>query len=243
MLRHDSSQKSADCDRVLMQGDSRCVQRSRWRRRFVGAAGSAAYATREIRGDQAGLYHLVWISRCAVCWGWSVRRWSAISLMADGKPRRVFVGPFSPICGVGGVVMTLALARLSDARGGVLFRRGGCCRGLRSVVPWMVLGTRSALWPGIILRNRSIWAGARVGHRACGRSCRCGVGEAGVAGDAARSRYGPQYGVRRWPLGIAGVFLVDTVVTFAAFDCWMNRLAGAEPSAPCAAALRCVRRW
>ena len=29
--------------------------------------------------------------------------------------------------------------------------------------------------------------------------------------------------------GLLAFFLVDTVVTFAAFDCWMNRLAGAEP--------------
>ena len=37
-------------------------------------------------------------------------------------------------------------------------------------------------------------------------------------------------GVFAW--GLLAFFLVDTAMTFLAFDCWMNRLAGIEPAGP-----------
>ena len=69
------------------------------------------------------LYHLVWIF--AVCSVLGLVGETVVSYFVDGRweNRAGFLwGPFSPIYGVGGVVMTLALARLSDARGALCFR-------------------------------------------------------------------------------------------------------------------------
>lgn len=116
------------------------------------------------------LYHLVWIF--AVCSVLGLVGETVVSYFVDGRweNRAGFLwGPFSPIYGVGGVVMTLALARLSDARGGVLFGVAAVVGARSSGSPDGSGRTRSALWPGIILRNRSIWAGIRVwASRLCG---------------------------------------------------------------------------
>ena len=122
MLRDDSS-RSADRNRVLMQGTAAAVNAPDGAGASFMAAGNAALRdaakSEEIKLD---LYHLVWIF--AVCSVLGLVGETVVSYFVDGRweNRAGFLwGPFSPIYGVGGVVMTLALARLSDARGGVLF--------------------------------------------------------------------------------------------------------------------------
>ena len=90
MLRHDSS-RSADCDRVLMRGTAAAVNAPDGAGASFRAAGNAALRdAAKSESIKLDLYHLVWIF--AVCWGWSVRRWSAISLMADGRAAPGFYG-------------------------------------------------------------------------------------------------------------------------------------------------------
>lgn len=124
-----------------------------------------------------------------------------------GEPRRVFMGAVQPDlrrwrrCDDVGARSLVGCARRRAVR------RGGCCRGCVRVVRRMVLGER-VRHCGLGLFFATVQSGRAYvfGHRACVGSCRCGVGEAGVAGDAARSRYGPQCMACAASLGIAGVF-------------------------------------
>ena len=183
MLRHDSS-RSADRNRVLMQGTAAAVNAPDGAGASFRAADNAAL--RDAAKSEAiklDLYHLVWIF--AVCSVLGLVGETVVSYFVDGRweNRAGFLwGPFSPIYGVGGVVMTLALASWAATS------RERCCSAPSSAWPaaccsaWRLLSglrssgspdgsgrTRSALWPGIILRNRSIWAGIRVwASRLCG---------------------------------------------------------------------------
>ena len=205
MLRHDSS-RSADRNRVLIQGTAAAVNAPDGAGASFRAADNAAL--RDAAKSEAiklDLYHLVWIF--AVCSVLGLVGETVVSYFVDGRweNRAGFLwGPFSPIYGVGGVLMTLALARLSDARGGVLF-------GVAAVVGAAFEWFAGWFWEnafGIVAWDYSSQPFNLGGHTCLGiaGSCRCGVGEAGVAGDAARGRYGPQCMACAASLGIAGVF-------------------------------------
>ena len=170
MLRYDSS-RSADRDRVLMQGTAAAVNTPDGAGASLRAADDAA--SRDVAKTEAiklDLYHLVWIF--AVCSVLGLIGETVVSYFVDGRweNRAGFLwGPFSPIYGVGGVLMTLALARLSDARGGVLF-------GVAAVVGAAFEWFAGWFWENafgivawIILRSRLTLAGIRAWvSRLCG---------------------------------------------------------------------------
>ena len=122
MLRYDSS-RSADRDRVLMRGTAAAVNAPDSAGTSLKAAEDAALCdAAKSEAIKLDLYHLVWIF--AVCSVLGLIGETVVSYFVDGRweNRAGFLwGPFSPIYGVGGALMTLALARPSDARGGVLF--------------------------------------------------------------------------------------------------------------------------
>ena len=186
MLRHDSS-RSADCDRVLMRGTAAAVNAPDGAGASFRAAGNAAL--RDAAKSEAiklDLYHLVWIF--AVCSVLGLVGETVVSYFVDGRweSRAGFLwGPFSPIYGVGGVVMTLALARLSDARGGALF-------GVAAVVGAAFEWFAGWFWEnafGIVAWDYSSQPFNLGGHTclgialvwgAAGMACAVGMGIAGV---------------------------------------------------------------
>ena len=231
MLRYGSS-RSADRDRVLMQGAAAAVNTPDGAGASLRAADDAALCgAAKSEAIKLDLYHLGWIF--AVCSVLGLIGETVVSYFVDGRweSRAGFLwGPFSPIYGVGGVLMTLALARLSDARGGVLF-------GVAAVVGAAFEWFAGWFWEnafGIVAWDYSSQPFNLGGHTCL--SIALVWGAAGVAwvklalpvmqraADTVPNAW-------RAPLawGLLAFFLVDTVVTFAAFDCWMNRLAGAEP--------------
>lgn len=208
MLRYDSL-RSADCNRVLMQGTAAAVNTPDGAGASLRAADDAALCdTAKSEAIKLDLYHLVWIF--AVCSVLGLIGETVVSYFVDGRWENragFFVGAFQP---------DLRRWRCSDDVGarslvGCARRRvvrcGGCCRGCVRVVCRMVLGERVRhCGLGLFFATvQSGWAYV-FGHRACMGSCRRSVGEAGVAGDAARGRYGPQCMACAVGLGIAGVF-------------------------------------
>lgn len=193
MLRYGSS-RSADRDRVLMQGTAAAVNIPDGAGASLRAAEDAALCdAAKSEAIKLDLYHLVWIF--AVCSVLGLIGETVVSYFVDGRweSRAGFLwGPFSPIYGVGGVLMTLALSSLVGCARRRAVRCGGCRRGCVRVVRRMVLGER-VRHCGLGLFFATVQSGRAYvfGYRACVGSCRRGVGEAGVAGDAARSRYGP----------------------------------------------------
>ena len=170
MLRYDSS-RSADRDRVLMRGTAAAVNAPDSAGTSLKVAEDAALCdAAKSEAIKLDLYHLVWIF--AVCSVLGLIGETVVSYFVDGRweNRAGFLwGPFSPIYGVGGVLMTLALARLSDARGGVLFGVAAVVGAAFECSPDGSGRTRSALWPGIILRSRLTLAGIRAWvSRLCG---------------------------------------------------------------------------
>ena len=138
------------------------------------------------------LYHLVWIF--TVCCVVGLIGETVVSFFIDGRweDRAGFLwGPFSPIYGVGGVLMTVTLSRLSGAR----------------MVRWMVLG-ESVRHCGLGLLEPTVQFGrAHVPGNGpgVGRSGR-GLDEACAAGAAACGGRGAGFVARRFRLGAAGVF-------------------------------------
>ena len=125
-----------------------------------------------------------------------------------GEPRRVFVGAFQP---------DLRRWRRCDDVWRSLacrMRAAACCSAWRLLSGAAFEWFAGWFWEnafGIVAWDYSSQPFNLGGHTCLGialvlGSCRCGVGEAGVAGDAARSRYGPQCMACAASLGIAGVF-------------------------------------
>ena len=232
MFRFDSSQP-ADRDPVLMQGLAAAVNTPDGAGASLRAADDAALrSAAKSEAVKLDLYHLVLIF--AVCSVLGLIGETVVSYFVDGRweDRAGFLwGPFSPIYGVGGVLMTLALARLADARGGVLF-------GVAAVVGAAFEWFAGWFWEnafGIVAWDYSSQPFNLGGHTCLGIALVWGA--AGVAwvklALPAMQRAADAVPVSwRAPLawGLLVFFLVDAVVTFAAFDCWMNRLAGAEPA-------------
>ena len=177
------------------------------------------------------LYHLVWIF--TVCCVVGLIGETVVSYFVDGRweDRAGFLwGPFSPIYGVGGVLMTVTLSRLSEARGGVLF----------GVAALVGAGFEGWFWEnafGIVAWDYSSQPFNLGGHTCLGMALVWGA--AGVAWmklalpvlqRAADVVPVSWRGVFAW--GLLAFFLVDAAMTFLAFDCWMNRLAGVEPAGP-----------
>lgn len=180
------------------------------------------------------LYHLVWIFTVCCVVGLIVE--TVVSYFVDGRweDRAGFLwGPFSPIYGVGGVLMTVTLSRLSEARGGVLF---GAAALVGAGFEWFA----GWFWEnafGIVAWDYSSQPFNLGGHTCLGMALVWGA--AGVAWmklalpvlqRAADVVPVSWRGVFAW--GLLAFFLVDTAMTFLAFDCWMNRLAGVEPAGP-----------
>ena len=232
MFRLDSS-RPADRDPVLMQGTAAAVNAPDGARASFRAADDAApRSAAKSEAVKLDLYHLTWIF--TVCCVLGLIGETAVSYFVDGRweDRAGFLwGPFSPIYGVGGVLMTLALARLSEARGGVLF-------GVAAVVGAAFEWFAGWFWEnafGIVAWDYSSQPFNLGGHTCLGIALVWGA--AGVAwvklALPAMQRAADAVPVAwRAPLtwGLLVFFLVDAAATFAAFDCWMNRLAGAEPA-------------
>ena len=121
MLRYGSS-RSADRDRVLMQGTAAAVNIPDGAGASLRAAEDAALCdAAKSEAIKLDLYHLVWIF--AVCSVLGLIGETVVSYFVDGRweSRAGFLwGPFSPIYGVGGVLMTLALAACR-------MRAAACC--------------------------------------------------------------------------------------------------------------------
>ena len=216
-----------------MQGAAAAVEASDGAGVSVGATeDAAADGVAKPEAVKLDLYHLVWIfTACSVL---GLIGETVVSYFVDGRweSRAGFLwGPFSPIYGVGGVLMTLALARLSNARGGVLF-------GVAAIVGAAFEWFAGWFWEnafGIVAWDYSSQPFNLGGHTCLGIALVWGA--AGVAwmklalpvmqraADAVPVAW-------RAPLtwGLLAFFLADAVATFAAFDCWMNRLAGVEPA-------------
>lgn len=195
------------------------------------ASAREATASEAIKLD---LYHLVWIF--TVCCVVGLIGETVVSYFIDGRweDRAGFLwGPFSPIYGVGGVLMTVTLSRLSEARGGVLF---GVAALVGAGFEWFA----GWFWEnafGIVAWDYSSQPFNLGGHTCLGMALVWGA--AGVAWmklvlpvlqRAADVVPVSWRGVFAW--GLLAFFLVDTAMTFLAFDCWMNRLAGVEPAGP-----------
>ena len=197
-------------------------------------AASAAHADAQVPIVELDLYHLVWIF--TVCSVLGLIGETVVSYFVDGRweDRAGFLwGPFSPIYGVGGVLMTLALGRLADARAGVLF---GVAALTGAAFEWFA----GWFWEnafGIVAWDYSSQPFNLGGHTCLGIALVWGA--AGVAwlklalpvmqraADAVPVAW---RGALTW--GLLAFFLVDTAMTFLAFDCWTNRLAGVEPAGP-----------
>lgn len=231
MLRYGSS-RSADRGRVLMQGAAAAVNTPDGAGASLRAADDAALCgAAKSEAIKLDLYHLVWIF--AVCSVLGLIGETVVSYFVDGRweSRAGFLwGPFSPIYGVGGVLMTLALARLSDARGGVLF---GVAAVIGAAFEWFA----GWFWEnafGIVAWDYSSQPFNLGGHTCLGIALvwgAAGVAWVKLALPVMQRAADTVPNAWRAPLawGLLAFFLVDTVVTFAAFDCWMNRLAGVEP--------------
>lgn len=200
---------------------------------MVDGASASALAHEEAAPwvAKCDLYHLIWVF--AVCSVVGLAGETIVSYFIDGRweSRAGFLwGPFSPIYGVGGVLMTVALSRFSGAHIGMLF---GVAAVLGGAFEWLA----SWFWEnafGIVA-----WSYADQPFNLGGRTC-LGIalvwGSAGVAwiklalpeiqraADAVPATY---RGVIAY--GLLAFFLVDAAMTFLAFDCWMHRLAGLEP--------------
>ena len=192
-------------------------------------------------GDDAGCasfpidaYHLVWVF--AACCVVGLVGETVVSYFVDGRweNRAGFLwGPFSPIYGVGGVLMTVALARFSAERPGVLF---GAAALIGAAFEWFA----GWFWKnafGIVAWDYSSQPFNIGGHTCLGIALVWGA--AGLAwvriALPAISRVADAVPVAwratlTW--GLLAFFVLDAAMTFIAFDCWMNRLAGVDPRGP-----------
>lgn len=179
-------------------------------------------------------YHLVWVFTACCVMGLIGE--TVVSYFIDGRweNRAGFLwGPFSPIYGVGGVLMTVALAHLADERPAVLF---GTAAVIGAAFEWFA----GWFWEnafGIVAWDYSDQPFNVGGHTCLGIALVWGA--AGLAWvrlalpvllRASESVPVAWRATITW--GLLAFFLIDAAMTFVAFDCWMNRLAGAEPAGP-----------
>ncbi len=179
-------------------------------------------------------YHLVWVfTACCVV---GLIGETVVSYFVDGRweNRAGFLwGPFSPIYGVGGVLMTVALAHLSNEHPGVLF---GAAALIGAAFEWFA----GWFWEnafGIVAWDYSDQPFNLGGHTCLGIALVWGA--AGLAWvrlalpaiwRASESVPVAWRATITW--GLLAFFLLDAAMTFIAFDCWMNRLAGVDPQGP-----------
>lgn len=198
-----------------------------------GAPCAAASAAQAPAGPvRLGFYQFVWIF--AVCSVLGLVAETVVSYPIDGvwKDRAGFLwGPFSPIYGVGGVLMTLALHRMAGFRTGVVF-------GVAALVGAAFEFVAGWFWEsafGIVAWDYSSQPFNVGGHTCLGIALVWGA--AGVAWVRlalpavlrASDAVPPAW---RMPLAwaLAAFFVADAAATVLAFDCWMGRLAGVEPA-------------
>ncbi len=179
-------------------------------------------------------YNLFWIFIVCSVGGLVVE--TLVSYPVDGvwKDRAGLVwGPLSPIYGVGGVLVTVALNRLRDARTIVLFAAAAVVGGLFELVAgWF---WESAF--GIVA-----WSYADQPFNIGGYTC-LGIALVwGLAGLVWMKGVLPAVmrlvdlipaPLRTAATAVLAAFVaVDVVVTLMAFNCWFERLAGASVDTP-----------
>lgn len=204
------------------------------RTRPASDAASAERLAQPARFVTPSFYNLFWIFILCSVGGLVVE--TLVSYPVDGvwKDRAGLVwGPLSPIYGVGGVLVTVALNRLRNARTIVLFAAAAIVGGLFELVAgWF---WESAF--GIVA-----WSYADQPFNIGGYTC---LGIALVWGLAGLIwvklalpvvmkliELIPEHLRTVATAALATFVAVDVVVTLLAFNCWFERLAGAAPETP-----------
>lgn len=156
-----------------------------------------------------------------------------VSYPIDGmwKDRAGMVwGPFSPIYGVGGVLMTISLRRVASMRLGVLFGTAALVgAGFEYVAGWF---WQAAF--GIVAWDYSDQPFNLGGHTCLGIAIVWGLAgvawmKIGLPVALHTSDAFPHAWRRPVAWALVAFFVADAAVTMVAFDCWMGRLAGKAP--------------
>lgn len=180
------------------------------------------------------LYHLMGVF--TICCMLGLAGETVVSYFVDGRweSRAGFLwGPFSPIYGVGGVLMTLVLRPIDRSSITVLFGvaafAGGCFEWVASwfwenafgIVAWSYLDQPFNIGGRTCLGIALVWGAAGIAWvKAALPLLKRILDKLPVAWRRAAAA------------SLLAFFLVDAAVTLVAFDCWMNRLAG-EPVTGC----------
>ncbi len=177
------------------------------------------------------LYYLVFVF--AVCSMLGLVAETVVSYFIDGRweSRAGFIwGPFSPIYGVGALLITIALHRFENAPALVVYA-------VSAVVGAAFEYFAAWFWESAfgIVAWSYIDQPFNIGGKTClGIALVWGfAGLAWVKFAAPVLRRASLVVPEKWRAPIACAlltfFLVDAAVTITAFDCWMGRLAGAQP--------------
>ena len=200
----------------------------------IARTSPVARARRASSPVRFGFYHLFWIF--VICSVVGLVAETVASYPVDGvwKDRAGLVwGPFSPIYGVGGVLMTLALGRFSNAPAPVLFAAAALVGGAFEwaagwffenafgIVAWNYIDEPFNIGGHTCLGISLVWGAAGLAW------AKLALPPIVRALDRVPAR------LRALPTAAACAFLaIDVALTLGAFECWFQRQAGEQPETP-----------